>query len=128
VNAPLHPATVRVNFNSDPDGAVITRADGKALGWTPLSIEIAYSDSAVEFQFKKAGYETKTMYIVPNLPSPLFATLRRIEVEQQNNAEANAASAAAAAGPRPKRQRTPAPPPPRPAAADEDGVLEPSIR
>jgi hypothetical protein len=120
---------VRVNFNSDPDGAVVTRADGKALGLTPLSIEITYSDSAVEFQFKKAGYETKTMYIVPNLPSPLFATLRRIEIEQQNNsAEANSASAAAAAGPRPKRQRPAPAAAPRPAATDEDGVLEPSIR
>ncbi|MFL5307861.1 MAG: serine/threonine protein kinase [Polyangia bacterium] len=124
-NAPLHPATVRVNFNSDPDGAVVTRADGKALGLTPLSIEILYSDSAVEFQFKKAGYETKTMYIVPNLPSPLFATLRRMEAEQQPPAETNTA---AVAGPRPKRQRPTPPAPSRPAAADEDGVLEPSIR
>ncbi len=24
---------------------------------------------------RKAGYESKVMYIVPNLPSPLFATL-----------------------------------------------------
>ena len=78
---PLHPATVRVNFNSDPDGAVVARADGKTLGLTPLSIEIAYSDSAVEFQFKKQGYEPKTMYVVPNLPSPLFATLRRADIE-----------------------------------------------
>ena len=117
-----------MNFNSDPDGAVVTRADGKALGLTPLSIEITYSDSAVEFQFKKAGYETKTMYIVPNLPSPLFATLRRMEAEQQPPAEANAASTAAAAGPRPKRQRPAPAAPSRPAAADEDGVLEPSIR
>ena len=127
-NAPLHPATVRVNFNSDPDGAVVTRADGKALGLTPLSIEIAYSDSAVEFQFKKAGYETKTMYIVPNLPSPLFATLRRMEAEQQAAAEANAPSRRSSRGPRPKRQRPAPAAPSRPAATDEDGVLEPSIR
>ncbi len=131
-SAPLHPATIRVNFNSDPDGAVITRADGKALGLTPLSIEIAYSDSAVEFQFKKAGYETKTMYIVPNLPSPLFATLRRIEPEQAA-AEAGPAAdkqqaASAAGASRARRQRAQTPTPNRPAATDEDGVLEPSIR
>jgi serine/threonine protein kinase len=131
-NAPLHPARVRVNFNSDPDGAVITRADGKALGLTPLSVEIGYSDSAVEFQFKKAGYETKTMYIVPNLPSPLFATLRRIE--EQPSADALNADKAAqppppSAASRSRRQRVPAAPPaPRPPQNDEDGVLEPSIR
>jgi hypothetical protein len=73
---PARPTAVRVNFNSDPDGATIEGAGGKVLGRTPLSIEIPYSDSAVEFLFKKQGYETKTMYIVPNLPSPLFATLQ----------------------------------------------------
>src|SRR5579884_2245030 len=115
-NAPLHPATVRVNFNSDPDGAVVTRADGKALGLTPLSIEIAYSDSAVEFQFKKAGFETKTMYIVPNLPSPLFATLRRIEAEpnQAEAANADRPAQAAPAAARARRQRPAAPAAPRP--------------
>jgi serine/threonine protein kinase len=132
-SAPLHPASVRVNFNSDPDGAVITRADGRALGLTPLSIEIAYSDSAVEFQFKKAGYETKTMYIVPNLPSPLFATLRRIEPEQNATAEGTGGNAlekppAAVANPRPRRQRNQPVAAPHPPSNDEDGVLEPSIR
>ncbi|HVR02323.1 MAG TPA: serine/threonine-protein kinase, partial [Polyangia bacterium] len=73
---PSRPTTVRVNFNSDPDGAMISTGDGKSLGLTPLSIEVPYSDSAVEYVFKKQGYETKTMYIVPNLPSPLFATMQ----------------------------------------------------
>ena len=77
VEAPRVPASVRVNFNSDPDRATVFRADsGKELGQTPLSIEVPYSDSAVEFVFKKPGFENKVMYIVPNLPSPLFATLQ----------------------------------------------------
>jgi len=129
---PLHPATVRVNFNSDPDGAVVARADGKTLGLTPLSIEIAYSDSAVEFQFKKQGYEPKTMYVVPNLPSPLFATLRRVDIEP---ATVEGAGGSTGTPPPPVRSRRS-----RAAAAaaqtqqqhpqkdDEDGVLEPSIR
>src|SRR5262249_1259166 len=75
----LHPSAVRINFNSDPDGAIVLRSDGKTLGLTPLSIEVPYSDSAVEFQFHKVGYEKKTVYVVPNLPSPLFATLRKVE-------------------------------------------------
>jgi serine/threonine protein kinase len=118
---PARPTAVRVNFNSDPDGASIEAANGTVLGRTPLSLEIPYSDSAVEFQFKKPGYETKTMYIVPNLPSPLFATLQ----------------------PEPSKAAVTTPPPPatkrrggwsrrsraaREAATDEDGVLAPSIR
>jgi len=122
---PSRPATVRVNFNSDPDGAMITSGDGKTLGLTPLSIEVPYSDSAVEYLFKKQGYETKTMYIVPNLPSPLFATMQEIET---------------AAAPPPPVRRPPPPLPasarrPRPAAPSssksnpgEDEVLEPSYR
>jgi hypothetical protein len=76
---PSRPATVRVNFNSDPDGAMVTTSDHKTLGLTPLSIEVPYSDSAVEYVFRKQGFETKTMYIVPNLPSPVFASLQELE-------------------------------------------------
>jgi serine/threonine protein kinase len=126
---PLHPATVRVNFNSDPDGAVVVRPDGKSLGLTPLSIEVAYSDSAVEFQFKKSGYEQKTMYVVPNLPSPLFATLRRADIEPASVEGAGGSTGESKVANRPRRSRAAAPAaPPRPAKDDEDGVLEPSIR
>jgi serine/threonine protein kinase len=123
---PLHPNSVRVNFNSDPDGAVIARGDGKTLGLTPLSIEVPYSDSAVEFVFKKSGYETKTVYVVPNLPSPLFATLRRIEVEPDGGLYARRP---APPMPAVHRTRPQAPAAPKHERVDEeDGVLEPSIR
>ena len=122
---PLHPNSVRVNFNSDPDGAVIARGDGKTLGLTPLSIEVPYSDSAVEFVFKKAGYETKTVYVVPNLPSPLFATLRKVEIE----AAARPPQAPVTPTPAVHRTRTPREATPKTEQrVDEDGVLEPSIR
>ncbi|HEY2730574.1 MAG TPA: protein kinase [Polyangia bacterium] len=122
---PSRPATVRVNFNSDPDGAMISTGEGKSLGLTPLSIEVPYSDSAVEYVFKKQGFETKTMYIVPNLPSPLFATMQETET--------------AAPAPSPARKTPPAPPAtarrPRPtgpssskSSPGEDEVLEPSYR
>src|SRR5206468_2176373 len=115
--------------------AVVLRPDGKTLGLTPLSIEIAYSDSAVEFQFKKQGYEPKTMYVVPNLPSPLFATLRRADIEpaavegaggstgapSPTPARSRRARAAAAAAAAQTQQQ-------HPPKEDEDGVLEPSIR
>jgi serine/threonine protein kinase len=129
----LHPSAVRINFNSDPDGAIVLRSDGKTLGLTPLSIEVPYSDSAVEFQFRKVGYEKKTVYVVPNLPSPLFATLRRIEtpppeqvipVQQQRRVPSGAS-----AGQAPKKQK------PQQTEKqqgpmhndDEDGTLEPSF-
>jgi len=123
---PSRPSTVRVNFNSDPDGAMITTVDGKSLGLTPLSIEVPYSDSAAEYIFKKHGFETKTMYIVPNLPSPLFATMQEIE-----------RPAATPAMPAARKPPTPAPTAVRrakPAAPngkskpDEDEVLEPNYR
>ena len=113
-----------MNFNSDPDGAVIARGDGKTLGLTPLSIEVPYSDSAVEFVFKKSGFETKTVYVVPNLPSPLFATLRRIEVEP----DAGAPGRRDAPRPTPAVEAAAPNAPSKPERVDEDGVLEPSIR
>jgi hypothetical protein len=100
------------------------------LGLTPLSIEVPYSDSAVEFVFKKAGFESKTVYVVPNLPSPLFATLRRAE----NDADGGVAPTrrfAPMPGPPSRRVRAPAaekPTAPKSDRLDEDGVLEPSIR
>jgi serine/threonine protein kinase len=126
---PSRPATVRVNFNSDPDGAMVSTGDGKTLGLTPLSIEVPYSDSAVEYVFKKQGFETKTMYIVPNLPSPLFATMQEIEAKP---------AASAAAAPVPAARKTPTSTPAsyhRSSSKkdtghkpDEDEVLEPSYR
>jgi serine/threonine protein kinase len=75
--AAVRPSTVRVNFSSDPDGATITKSDGTVLGVTPLSIDVQYSDAAVEFRISKVGYATKVSAIVPNLPLPLFALLEK---------------------------------------------------
>jgi serine/threonine protein kinase len=126
---PLHPSSVRVNFNSDPDGAVVARGDGRTLGLTPLSIEVPYSDSAVEFVFKKSGFESKTVYVVPNLPSPLFATLRRMEFEPDGGV-APTRRFAPIPGPPSRRVRVPVEKTTAPKSdrLDEDGVLEPSIR
>ena len=60
------------------------------------------------------------MYIVPNLPSPLFATLQP---------EAKPAAASTPVAPTPKRGWSRRAHGSRqPAAADDDGVLAPSIR
>ena len=77
--APKRPATVRVNFSSDPDGAIVSRSDGSVLGVTPLSTEIPYSDTPVDFRVLKDGYAPKVSSLVPNLPAPVFVLLERIE-------------------------------------------------
>ena len=77
--APARPATVRVNFSSDPAGATVSRSDGVVLGVTPLSAEIPYSDKPVDYRLQKEGYNAKVSSFVPNLPSPLFVLLERSE-------------------------------------------------
>jgi serine/threonine-protein kinase len=130
---PAHPSTVRVNFNSDPDGASVTDANGRTLGLTPLSIQVPYRDSAVEYVFKKQGYETKTMYIVPNLPSPLFATLQAVAPPKPANTgepSSSSSSSSSSSGSdtggdsssrRHHRQ-------PRQLLKDDDAVMEPSFQ
>jgi hypothetical protein len=77
--APSKPSTVRVNLNSEPDGATVVRADGTVLGVTPLSTDAAYGDKPIEYVFRLRGYESRTTSIVPNLPSPVFAVLQKIQ-------------------------------------------------
>jgi tRNA A-37 threonylcarbamoyl transferase component Bud32 len=75
--APANPATVRVNFNSDPDGAAVVRSDGVVLGATPLSTEVPFGNAAIEYVIRLDGYLPKPASIVPNMPSPVFAVLER---------------------------------------------------
>ena len=103
------------------------RADtGKELGETPLSMEIPYGDAAVEFVFKKEGFESKIVSVVPNLPAPLSATLQPVPPK----AGAQARAPPPVAPPRPRRQRTRRPPKKKPhrPKLDDDAVLEPSFK
>ncbi len=102
IAAPAAPTTVRVNFTSNPAGAVVVRADtGKELGETPLEAEIPYGDSAVEFVFKKEGYDNKVAFVVPNLPAPLFAMLQPVAKPAGAKTEPVVAAAQPAAKPMP---------------------------
>ena len=69
------PKVVQVTFSSDPGGATVVAADGTALGTTPLSVQVARTDQAVEYLIQKAGFESKTVSLIPNLPSSMFAFL-----------------------------------------------------
>jgi serine/threonine-protein kinase len=116
---PVQPATVRVNFNSDPVGASILTSEGELLGRTPLSLELPYGDAPVDFVFQKPGFERKTMSIVPNLPAPLFATL---QAAPPAPVEPSASEAAPHAKKPPPRRPKPATP-----KLDDDAVLAPSF-
>jgi eukaryotic-like serine/threonine-protein kinase len=137
-------APVRINFMSDPDGATVTRVDdGTELGKTPLSLEVPYNDSSVQFVLRKPGYEDKTMFIVPNLPAPMFATLRPLGVAggapgsslgashrsaSSRSARRQAAMAAAAS---PDTEPVPTPVKKNEkhsTSADDDAVLEPDFK
>ena len=127
------PATVRVNFNSDPDGAVVLRRDGKTLGLTPLSIEIAVQRLGGRVPVQEAGLRAKTMYVVPNLPSPLFATLRRISkaapeaAPVRRHARADGGRAARHRNRRRRRRRRRRPEPAHAQASTTTAVLEPTF-
>jgi serine/threonine protein kinase len=121
--APAHPAAVRVNFNSDPIGAMVLDANGRTVGLTPLSTEVPYGDSAVEYTFKKQGYQQKTMYMVPNLPSPLFATLKSAQPEPAITPTPSPSTPGGGAVDTPRRRRKPRQP-----IEDDDAVLQPSFR
>jgi len=139
---------VRINFTSDPDGATVFRGDhGSELGTTPLSIEVPYSDSPVQFILRKSGFEDKAMFIVPNLPAPMFASLRpivkapapaanpnlsapfrRMALSSANRKAAAAAAAAAANAATANQQPAQKKIEKRPPAGDEDAVLEPDFK
>jgi tRNA A-37 threonylcarbamoyl transferase component Bud32 len=140
-------APVRINFMSDPDGATVTRVDdGTELGKTPLSLEVPYNDASVQFVLRKPGYEDKTMFIVPNLPAPMFATLRPLGVSGGGSGSTMGAShrsassrsarrqaAAVAASAAASEEKAPAAAPVKKTdkhstSADDDAVLEPDFK
>ena len=124
------PATVRVNFNSDPEHALVVRADtGQELGRTPLSTEVPYGDTAVEFVFKKDGFDSKVEFVVPNLPTPLFVTLQPIArpVVKKEPEPVVAANPTAVPSP-PQPPKKVAHKKPRVQRLDDDAVLEPTFK
>jgi hypothetical protein len=69
------PSTVRITFGSDPHGATVKDSDGRVLGETPLSLDMPARDVAIEYTFSKPGYMAKTLSLIPNVSSPVFAVM-----------------------------------------------------
>jgi serine/threonine-protein kinase len=109
------PATVRITFGSDPYGATVKDSDGRVLGETPLSVDLPARDAAVEYTFSKPGYMAKTLALIPNVSTPVFAVMM-------------AEQARVAATPRPAKARARKAAAPAHAAPTNDDVLPPTYR
>jgi serine/threonine protein kinase len=127
-----HPATVTVNFNSDPAGATVVRTDGLVLGVTPLSTKVPFADVPQQYLLRRAGFRSKSVSLVPNLPSPVFAVLQAEEPPPPPApaGPAPASNAVAAERRPPPRVRLSHSHPKAPVTAsfDEDETLPPSIQ
>jgi tRNA A-37 threonylcarbamoyl transferase component Bud32 len=126
------PATVRVNFNSDPAGATVAREDGLVLGLTPLSTTVPFAETPQRYLVSKEGFRSTTVSIVPNLPSPVFAVLPPEAAPEPPALAAPQTMPAvwATAGRRPASRAHRSHDKPRQSIAasiDEDAVLPPSL-
>jgi hypothetical protein len=70
------PSTVALSFSSDPDGATVLDPGGAVLGTTPLSIRVERTEVPVAYVFQKEGFTAKTMSLIPNVPSSVFAAMQ----------------------------------------------------
>jgi len=99
------PASVKLSFASDPAGATVVRlSDNKELGLTPLVLDQPYSEAPEKFVLRMAGFDDKTLLVVPNLPVPLFVSLQPAPKAIEAGEAATGASNATAAGSRPRHR------------------------
>jgi serine/threonine-protein kinase len=70
------PDMVRVTFASDPHGVTVLDGQGRALGSTPLSIEVPKGELPVEYKLRREGFIEKTMSLIPNISTPVFAVMQ----------------------------------------------------
>jgi serine/threonine-protein kinase len=57
-------------------GASIVVGVGRTLGTTPLSIEVPKGDLPVEYKLRREGFAEKTMSLIPNISTPVFAVMQ----------------------------------------------------
>jgi eukaryotic-like serine/threonine-protein kinase len=115
-----------IKFDSRPPGAVVVRKDSNTLiGTTPFEHAVPYGKTAIEFSFRKPGFEEAALSLIPESPNAALSV--SLVAERPAPAEAEPPRPAAS---KPPRSRPPSARPkhaPRP-VNDEDGVLEPSFR
>lgn len=69
---------IAIKLDSKPSGATVTNSKGTRLGQTPLSMEVDKSDDPLTFIFERAGYEPKTVRVVPKRDYGQRITLTRL--------------------------------------------------
>ena len=66
VPEPVIPKKAKLDFRSDPPGAVVLRRDtNEQLGITPFAIELPVATAPVDFVFKKEGFRDKVESFIP---------------------------------------------------------------
>jgi hypothetical protein len=120
--------TVAVSFSSDPDGAIVTGADGEKLGTTPVSVEIPASETPVVYVFRKDGFQPKAISFIPNVPSPVFGLMQAEVLASVKDAgpqpepEDERPLQRAPHTPRPAHRRAMGEPPPNPSVGSSVGA------
>lgn len=140
---PAVPATVKIRFESKPEGAEVVRKDnGQSVGTTPFDLELPFGQKSIEFVFKKADFEDATLAIEPDSAKEVVAPLlpaRKAEpvAAEKTEPKAEKAESKGSSKAKPKvrdRAAEKAGVAPastggkRPTKVDDDGVLEPSFK
>jgi serine/threonine-protein kinase len=74
--APAPTDMVAVRFGSEPAGATVTDPHGAVLGTTPLTIQVLRTNASVDFAFSKPGFEQRSLSVIPNVSSVVFAAMQ----------------------------------------------------
>ncbi len=134
---PVAPEKVKITFSSEPAGAKVVRKDtGQELGITKFEADIAQGKDAIEFVFRKDGFEDKTMSLVPEGSAELAAALKSVKPAHEPVAESTprptgvgkTGGGKAAAGGKGGKSKGVSSGKKTNKPLDEDGVLEPSFK
>jgi hypothetical protein len=124
------PLKVKLNFKSDPAGAVVLRKDtNEQLGVTPFDVELPASEAPIDFLFQKEAYREKIEPFAPRESGQVAVTLVANPAPAPER-PAPHSEAKAAPGPKANQAGRHKPPTGRKRsghAMDEDGVLAPSF-
>jgi hypothetical protein len=90
------PATVALSLDSVPQGASVSGTDGKALGETPLVLDLSRARSPIELVLSKPGFLATRFKVIPDNDKHAVAMLDAEETPAQQPA-APAASPAPSA-------------------------------
>jgi eukaryotic-like serine/threonine-protein kinase len=78
--------TVKIAITSDPSGAVVYEGrDRKAVGVTPLALNLPRSSAPVTLRVGRPGYAEARLVVVPDADKPAFVSLRKAAARGRND-------------------------------------------